>query len=75
MADEIKRQLDELVARYEPELCCDIYVEGNTDKHLISCFGKSAERSSRNHRTLTTGISLFSPDKSKHYLIYAVAKW
>jgi len=40
MADEFKRQLDELIARYElePELCCDIYVEGNTDKHLIEWF-------------------------------------
>ncbi len=40
MEEDIKRQLDELVARYElePELCCDIYVEGNTDKHLIEWF-------------------------------------
>ena len=37
MENELRRSLDELVARYElePELCCDIYVEGNIDKHLI----------------------------------------
>jgi hypothetical protein len=40
MENELRRSLDELVARYdlEPELCCDIYVEGNTDKHLIEWF-------------------------------------
>jgi hypothetical protein len=40
MENELRRSLDELIARYhlEPELCCDIYVEGNTDKHLIEWF-------------------------------------
>jgi hypothetical protein len=40
MENELERSLDELITRYdlEPELCCDIYVEGNTDKHLIEWF-------------------------------------
>lgn len=39
MADEKRRRLEELIARYELEpSLCDIYVEGLTDKFLIQWF-------------------------------------